>query len=467
MHVPGICRIAGFFFKEKVGEKDMEKDILCAGRSALKSERTLRTTHQRIWWMELARGSMTIAFSLFFIAARPFAHLLLIYSLGVYLIIDGVLELYGMSRRKAASQHQARALEYVGGATSLLTGLLCLLLPTLALFLLADIIALRIIVSGFAQVHAARRSRGPSTIFLWTYSALFVLMGLFLLLFPMLVITFLVAFLGIYLCIAGLYLLVRGLSLRFTFVGLPAFASQASHAPPGLSDDLPPSTRRAMVFVRRPAANGLGHVAWAFEWTNGWLNVGSVENTSGKPFAQPADMDFWSSHTLDPVATMHKQGYPYDEYKLFFVPQPHPRDAWQTVIWESQEPYSVVHHNCCDVTYGILRAYGCTELLDPAKEYVPNDWYDALPGTSYPVALYPVIAVKLHQQSQREIATREIFLVIPSRMKGTPPSRRIPRWRAWEGLTLVWEMMIGHVQTLFTSGFKLIVQRLRGGAPSP
>jgi hypothetical protein len=119
------------------------------------------------------------------------------------------------------------------------------------------------------------------------------------------------------------------------------------------------------------------------------------------------------------------------------------------------------------VTYEILRAYGCTELLDPAREYVPNDWYDALPSTSYPVATYPVIAVNLHQQSQREIATRDISLTIPSRMQGTPPSRHVPRWRAWEELMLVWQMMIGHVQTLFTSGFKLITQRLRGGAPSP
>jgi hypothetical protein len=184
---------------------------------------------------------------------------------------------------------------------------------------------------------------------------------------------------------------------------------------------------------------------------NGWFNVGSVENIKMKPFANPEEMGFWSRHTLDPVATVQNQEYPYDEYKLFFVQPPHPKDAWKTVIWESQQPYSVVHHNCCDVAYDILRAYGCTEVLDPAKEFVPNDWYDALPGTSYTIAEYPAIAVSLRKQSPREIATHEIALAIPSRMKGSPPPWRLQRWRPWEELTLVGEMMIGHIRALFTS----------------
>jgi hypothetical protein len=165
-------------------------------------------------------------------------------------------------------------------------------------------------------------------------------------------------------------------------------------------------------------------------------------------------MDFWSTHTLDPMATIKEREHPYDEYKLFFVTQPHPKEAWKTVIWESQEPYSFVHHNCCDVAYEILRTYGCTELLDPAKEYIPNDWYDALPGASYAIATYPAIPISLHKQSRRELATREIALTIPSRMKGSPPSWRTAGFRAWEELTLVWEMMIGHMLTLWAASIK-------------
>ena len=136
-------------------------------------------------------------------------------------------------------------------------------------------------------------------------------------------------------------------------------------------------------------------------------------------------------------------------------------------VWESREPYAFVHHNCCDVVYDILRAYGCTQLLDPAKEFIPNDWYDALPGTSYTIAEHPAIAVSLRKQSPREIAKREIALVIPARMQGAPPPWRMQRWRAWEELTLVWEMVIGHIRTLLTLGIKLIAQRLRRSTSHP
>jgi hypothetical protein len=45
-------------------------------------------------------------------------------------------------------------------------------------------------------------------------------------------------------------------------------------------------------------------------------------------------------------------------------------------------------------------------------------------------------------------------------MKGAPPLLT-RRWRAWEELTLIWEMMIGHILTLYTLGIKIISQRLR------
>lgn len=417
----------------------------------------MRVIHQRLWWMELGRGSLSIAFSLLLLIAWSHALLLFIYSLGVYLVIDSALEFYGVYRKMRVSRYNA--FDIVGAAASLLTGLFSLLLPNVALLMLAYIIAIRIIATGFSLLRTARRSHSTRSGFQWLYGVFFVLLGIFPLLFPSLAIAFLVVLLGIYTFVVGLFLLLRGLSLRFRTDRLPASPSQTTHAPPGLSNDLPPLTRRAIVFIRRTAADGFGHIAWAFEWMNGWFNTGSVENIVMKPFTNPEEMGFWSTHTLDPVATMQNQKYPYDEYKIFLVPQPRPKDAWETVIWESQEPYSVVHHNCCDVVYDILRAYGCTELIDPAKEYVPNDWYDALPGTSYTIEEYPAIPLYLHKQSPREVAAHEIALTIPSRMKGSPPPWRMRRWRAWEESTLVSEMMIGHIRTLFALGIKHIVPR--------
>jgi hypothetical protein len=170
-------------------------------------------------------------------------------------------------------------------------------------------------------------------------------------------------------------------------------------------DDIPPTTRRAVVFVRRLGANGLGHIGWAFEWNNGWFNTGSVENKTNNPFAKPEEMGFWTAHTLDPIATMRRQNSTYDEFKLFHISQPLPKEAWRTAIWESWQPYYALRHNCNDVVYDILRAFGASELVEPAEQHVPNDWFDALLGPSYKIAEHPIIPLRLHKMSQRELAT--------------------------------------------------------------
>lgn len=407
--------------------------------------------------MELTRGLIACVLGLLFLWARSFAPHLFMYSLGAYLVVDGLLELVDVYQRK---RHiRSASLDGAGGAVGLLAGLLMLAFPAITLYFVVGLIALRLFVKAIAQVRAAGQARGSRAFLIWASCSIFVLTALFLLLLPQLAITALVVFLGGYMLASGLYLLFRGLSLRFRSGGPPRSPGQPPRAPASLEGS-PPSTRRAIVFVRRAAANGLGHTAWGFEWMNGRFNVGSVENLKSRPFADPQDMDFWCAHALDPVATMREREYPYDEYKLFFVTRPHPQEAWKTVVWESREPYSVVHHNCCDVTYEILRAYGCEELLDPAKEYISNDWYDALPGPSYPIETLPSIAVSPRRQSRRPPATREIEITIPARVKGSPPQRP-PGFRPWEELSLMWEMVIGHLLALWASGVRLITQRRR------
>ena len=66
--------------------------------------------------------------------------------------------------------------------------------PTVTLFLLAGIIAVRLVIRGFSEMRIARRAHGPSLLLAWAYSGLFVLLSLLLLL-PLLAITLLVVFL--------------------------------------------------------------------------------------------------------------------------------------------------------------------------------------------------------------------------------------------------------------------------------
>jgi hypothetical protein len=266
-------------------------------------------------------------------------------------------------------------------------------------------------------------------------------------------------FISVYAICDGLYLVGRGLLLRFAPAFFTKSTSQVLENRPEFLDNIPLTTRRAVVFVRRLGANGLGHIGWAFEWTNGWFNTGSVENKKNRPFVIPEEMGFWTAHTLDPIATMRRQNSTYDEYKLFYVAQPRPKEAWRTAIWESRQPYYALRHNCNDVAYDILRAYGAIELLDPAGEHVPNDWYDDLPGPSYKIAEHPVIPMRLHKMSQRELAISEILLTIPSRIKGTPPPWRQRGWRAMQELSLTWDKMLKDMRTLFISIGKHVKRR--------
>jgi uncharacterized membrane protein HdeD (DUF308 family) len=420
----------------------------------------MQQTQTRLWWMEVLRGIVAISFGLLFIFVdvRFF-----IYALGIYLILDGSLDMYNVAKGKRANKR--RTLSFLRSALSILLGLICFVFHILAILFLLFIIVVRIIIRGVRVIIEARRSRSPYAGLIWLYGGLLGLYVLALIIFPSETFSFklllLFIFISVYAIGDGLYLVGRGLLLHFAPTVFTRSTSQVRENQPEFLDNIPLTTRRAVVFVRRLGANGLGHIAWAFEWYNGWFNTGSVENKTNKPYVKPEEMGFWAAHTLDPIATMHHQNSTYDEYKLFYISQPRPKEAWKTAIWESRQPYYALRHNCNDVAYDILRAYGVTELLDPAQEHVPNDWYDALPGPSYKIAEYPVIPVNLRKMSQRELAISEILLTIPSHIKGTPPLWRQRGWRAMQELTLTWDKMLKDMRTLFVSiGHRLTKRRV-------
>jgi len=408
--------------------------------------------HTRLWWMEVIRGVANIFFGLFLLFFSRFTLRVLIYALGTYLVIDGVLDIYKVVTGKRDTRRKFT--NYLVGIVSIALGLISFVSPIVTIYLIVAIIAVRIIFRGFRVIIDARRSLHKYEGLTWFFGILLMLFGLAVFLtenFRTLALALIVIFIVVYAFCDGLYLLVRGLLLRFkpSYVIAKKFAVPEDI--PDLPARLPSTTRRAIVFVRHIGANGLGHIGWAFEWNNGWFNAGSVENVAGKPFAKPEEMGFWSAHTLDPIGAMQKQPITYDEYKVFYVTQPHPKDAWKTVIWESRQPYSVLRHNCNDVAYDILRAFGVTELLDPVEGLVPNDWYDAQLGPSYIIDETPTVPIHLHKMSKRELAIKEIMLTIPRHVQGTPPPWRVNGWRAWYELNYTLDKMVRDVRTLFVS----------------
>ncbi len=416
--------------------------------------------HTRLWWMELLRGVVNIIFGIILITHTTFTLHLLVYALGFYLLIDGTLDIFRIATGKRETQRKLT--NYLFGIISILLGLISFFSPITTIFIIVAVIAIRIVIRGFKVIIDARRSRHKYEGLTWLFGILLMFFGLAIFVGEntrLFTFVLFILFIVLYAFFDGIYLIVRGLLLRFAPSVVVAKKFAIPEGIPDVPVDMPLTTRRAIVFVRHIGANGLGHIGWAFEWNNGWFNAGSVENSAGKAFAKPDDMGFWSSHTLDPIGAMQKQALTYDEYKVYYVAEPRPKDAWKTVIWESRQPYSVLRHNCNDVAYDVLRAYGVTELLDPVEGLVPNDWYDGQPGPSYIIQETPAIPIHLHLMSKRELIRKEILLTIPQHVQGTPPPWRVNGWRAWYELNYTLDKMIKDVSALFVSMGKFVTRR--------
>lgn len=134
---------------------------------------------------------------------------------------------------------------------------------------------------------------------------------------------------------------------------------------------------RAAVFVRYHSGDGFGHVGWAFD-TSYSVDAGSVENHSGHIFTPATQMGFWNDCFDDPVAQMCERGY--DDLKWVEVENANPVLAYRTVLWIKHEAYKVLHRNCEDDVYDVLRAYGVTDLPSPTLLWFPKSWFKRFHG---------------------------------------------------------------------------------------
>lgn len=400
----------------------------------------------RLWWMEVLRGLLGIAFALLLVLLQVHLLKVVVILIGFYFVADGAGDGYTLATGRRTSRRFWWDLTLV--VFSIGIGFACIFEPIRSVLLLVDLIAVRLVLRGIAEARMAWRSRGSMAGVSWLYGAGLIAAGVLLAVFTPFWIRLFVLLIIVYSFVDGAFLLTRGLVLRYAPARYQARVLPPGATTPDLPPDAPPTLRRALVFVRRAGASGLRHIGWAFEWHNGWFNTGSVENRAGKPFAKPEEMDFWSTHTQQPIRTAQQQLTPYDEFKVFNIEEPQPKAAWKTVIWESRVPYVLVRHNCNDVTYDVLRAYGVTALYDPAEEYVPNDWYDALPGPSYSMRQHPAVPIHLHRASTRPLPTTEIPLNIPPHIQGTEPPWRQGSRRAWEEIRLITLKMFVDVRTL-------------------
>ncbi|MEZ4861629.1 MAG: hypothetical protein R3C14_09990 [Caldilineaceae bacterium] len=140
---------------------------------------------------------------------------------------------------------------------------------------------------------------------------------------------------------------------------------------------------QALVFVRRNAAYGIGHVGWAFTLSEGIFNAGAVENHHGGLITPSSRMGFWMLHTYDPTAPMRKRRY--TEFKVIQLEEADPATAEGVARWVGAQAYEFIGRNCMDDTYDVLRTYGVKNLPPPATHWEPNYWFDAIAGDHFSI----------------------------------------------------------------------------------
>ena len=141
---------------------------------------------------------------------------------------------------------------------------------------------------------------------------------------------------------------------------------------------------RACVFVRRSGASGLGHVGWAFEQSNGLFYTGAVENPSGSPVEHPSKIGFWSVKTKNPLKYMAQRDY--DSYKIIDLKRGNHVRGWSAVLKVKNSWYTLLFGNCMDDTYNVLKEYGVDSMPLPGVSITPNNWFDSLRWSKYPVS---------------------------------------------------------------------------------
>src|SRR5215471_17944305 len=132
--------------------------------------------HTRLWWMEVVRGVLNIILALFLLFFSYFTLRVLIYALGIYLLIDGVLDIYKVATGKRDSRRKFA--NYLVGFASLGLGLLCFYSPLTTIFFIVAVIAVRILVRGIRVIIDARRSHQKYEGLTWFFGSLLVLFGL-------------------------------------------------------------------------------------------------------------------------------------------------------------------------------------------------------------------------------------------------------------------------------------------------
>jgi uncharacterized membrane protein HdeD (DUF308 family) len=112
-------------------------------------------TIKRNWWGPVIRGMLAIAFGVAIMATPGIALLTFVYLFGAYAVIDGVMAIAAMATGKR--QDTAWWALLLGGAVSILAGVVAFAMPGLTALTLLFLIGARAVVTGIMEISAASR----------------------------------------------------------------------------------------------------------------------------------------------------------------------------------------------------------------------------------------------------------------------------------------------------------------------
>ena len=183
---------------------------------------------KKIWIFAIIRGVLAIIFGLIALFAPIATAIVLAIVIGAYAIVTGVFDIIEAIRHRGSS---SMVLRIVLGVVSILFGMLVLVWPGISLAILVIMVAIWAIIIGALQIVSSVRHRAvPNSGWVWGIigGALSVLFGILVLIWPGTGLVTIIWIIGIWAIVWGIILIVLGVQLRKAARTNEADASQTA-----------------------------------------------------------------------------------------------------------------------------------------------------------------------------------------------------------------------------------------------
>jgi uncharacterized membrane protein HdeD (DUF308 family) len=169
---------------------------------------------KKIWIFAIIRGVLAIIFGLIALFSPIATALALAIVIGVYAIVIGIFDIIEAIRHRGSS---SMVLRIVLGVVSILFGILVLVWPGISLAILVIMVGIWAIIIGILQIVSSVRHRAiPNSGWVWGIigGALSILFGILVLIWPGTGLVTIIWIIGIWAIVWGITLIVLGVQLR-------------------------------------------------------------------------------------------------------------------------------------------------------------------------------------------------------------------------------------------------------------